>query len=426
MLGVSSDHGPVTASSRPTSSATSRPWGPRVEQLGDVGQRVAPAEQLGDGPQAGEVGVVVGPPGLRQGRQQAPVLVGAHVAGPSCPRPGPGRRRGTPPSRPSSHPGDPVRWSCDILHCRQSWTVTVDDVKLSSMTERPRRRPPPGGDHRRRLRRPRPGPTGPRRRHDDLVLLAERGTTSVATWRDKPPPGLPVRRSVFYFLLLRFQPRLVLHVLPQPEIQAHLGATALPDEDGLRPSVWLGTTVEAAAWDEERRTWVIDTSAGRHEAEGARRPRTAARSAGNRRTAGIIPGVETFEWHRAGTPGWWPRDGGRRPLGAGWRWSAPAHSSGSSSPRPAAPPTSPCSSARRRGCSRTGPDRSGEGLRSAASTAGPRSLPPARMVAGPGPCVTSELLHGGRWAEARARTCAGTWFTQRRPRHHLRAAGRRP
>ena len=55
---------------------------PGRDQLGDVGERVAPIEQVADQAQAGQVGVGVEPDPARapRGRQETAVLVRPHVA----------------------------------------------------------------------------------------------------------------------------------------------------------------------------------------------------------------------------------------------------------------------------------------------------------------------------------------------------------
>ena len=55
VAGSSTDHGATMAASSPSSPATSAPASQAVDELADVGQRVAALEQPGDQLQAGEV-----------------------------------------------------------------------------------------------------------------------------------------------------------------------------------------------------------------------------------------------------------------------------------------------------------------------------------------------------------------------------------
>lgn len=136
---------------------------------------------------------------------------------------------------------------------------------------------------------------------DDLVLL-ERGDEVGGTWRDNRYPGCQCDvPSVLYSFSFAPNPDWSRTYSPQPEIQAHLRRFA--DEDGLRPFVRLGTTVEAAAWDEDRRVWVVDTSAGRYEADVL----VAAHGGLSEPALPDLPGIDTFEG-TAVHSGWWPAD----------------------------------------------------------------------------------------------------------------------
>src|SRR5204862_8366647 len=52
---------------------------------------------------------------------------------------------------------------------------------------------------------------------------------------------------------------------PQAEIQAYLEDVV--DRYGVRDRIRTGTEVTGASWNEDRRRWRIETSAGEHEAE---------------------------------------------------------------------------------------------------------------------------------------------------------------
>ena len=136
---------------------------------------------------------------------------------------------------------------------------------------------------------------------DDLVLL-ERGDEVGGTWRDNRYPGCQCDiPSVLYSFSFAPNPDWSRTYSPQPEIQAYLRRFAT--EAGLRPLVRLGTTVEEATWDEDRRVWMVDTDRGRFEADVL----VAAHGGLSEPRRPDLPGIDTFEG-TAVHSGWWPED----------------------------------------------------------------------------------------------------------------------
>ncbi len=100
-------------------------------------------------------------------------------------------------------------------------------------------------------------------RHDFLVL--ERAAGVGGTWRDNTYPGAACDiQSHLYSYSFKPNPRWSRVYAPQPEILEYLRSTA--QEEGILPHVRFGAEVRRASWDENRKTWVVQTAAGVFEA----------------------------------------------------------------------------------------------------------------------------------------------------------------
>ena len=125
--------------------------------------------------------------------------------------------------------------------------------------------------------------------NEDFVIL-ERGEEIGGTWRDNTYPGCQCDiPSVLYSLSFAPNPDWTRAYPLQREIREYLRRCAA--ELGVMPHVRLGVEMRGAAWDEDTRSWRIETSEGE---------RTAAVLIGG--TGGLtepklpeIPGLESFE-----------------------------------------------------------------------------------------------------------------------------------
>jgi len=100
---------------------------------------------------------------------------------------------------------------------------------------------------------------------DDFVIL-ERADDVGGTWRDNTYPGCACDvPSVLYSFSLAPNPEWSNTYSPQPEIWAYLRKVA--QDEGLLPHIRFGRTVEGARWDDERRTWVVETTQGTYEGQ---------------------------------------------------------------------------------------------------------------------------------------------------------------
>jgi cation diffusion facilitator CzcD-associated flavoprotein CzcO len=100
---------------------------------------------------------------------------------------------------------------------------------------------------------------------EDFVIL-ERAADVGGTWRDNSYPGcrcdVPSHLYSFSFAL---NPEWTNTFSPQPEIWDYLRRVV--EEHGLAPHLRLGHDVTDAAWDEQTRTWHVETSQGAFEAD---------------------------------------------------------------------------------------------------------------------------------------------------------------
>jgi cation diffusion facilitator CzcD-associated flavoprotein CzcO len=100
--------------------------------------------------------------------------------------------------------------------------------------------------------------------HD--VTVFERGERVGGVWNHNTYPGAACDvPSHLYEFSFEPNPRWSRRFAPQAEIQAYIEDVAR--RHGVLESIRLGTEVTRARWDEERSTWLLDTSAGPHEAD---------------------------------------------------------------------------------------------------------------------------------------------------------------
>ncbi|HVL94559.1 MAG TPA: NAD(P)/FAD-dependent oxidoreductase [Solirubrobacteraceae bacterium] len=98
------------------------------------------------------------------------------------------------------------------------------------------------------------------------VVAFEREPRIGGVWHANTYPGAACDvPSHFYEFSFAPNPHWSRRYAPQPEIQAYLEDVAR--RYGVLDSIRTGTEVTRAEWDEARDRWVLDTTAGRHEAE---------------------------------------------------------------------------------------------------------------------------------------------------------------
>src|SRR5680860_983525 len=97
------------------------------------------------------------------------------------------------------------------------------------------------------------------------VTVFEKGERVGGVWSQNTYPGaacdVPSHLYEFSFAPNRWSRRYA----PQPETQP--SAEGVARHHGVLDRVRTGTEVKSAGWDEERGRWLLETSAGRHEAE---------------------------------------------------------------------------------------------------------------------------------------------------------------
>jgi cation diffusion facilitator CzcD-associated flavoprotein CzcO len=100
--------------------------------------------------------------------------------------------------------------------------------------------------------------------HD--VTVFERGERVGGVWHHNTYPGAACDvPSHLYEYSFAPNPRWSRRYAPQDEIQAYLEDTARAY--GVFDRIRTGTEVQSASWDEERAKWVLQTTAGEHEAD---------------------------------------------------------------------------------------------------------------------------------------------------------------
>jgi cation diffusion facilitator CzcD-associated flavoprotein CzcO len=101
--------------------------------------------------------------------------------------------------------------------------------------------------------------------HDDVTVF-ERGERVGGVWHHNTYPGAACDiPSHLYELSFAPNPRWSRRYAPQAEIQAYLEDVAR--SHGVLERVRTGTEVKAARFDEQRARWVLETTAGAHEAD---------------------------------------------------------------------------------------------------------------------------------------------------------------
>jgi cation diffusion facilitator CzcD-associated flavoprotein CzcO len=101
--------------------------------------------------------------------------------------------------------------------------------------------------------------------YDDVTVF-ERGERIGGVWHHNTYPGAACDvPSHLYEFSFEPNPRWSRRYAPQAEIQAYLEGVAR--RHGVLGRIRTGTEVEQAQWDGERSRWVLETSAGRHEAD---------------------------------------------------------------------------------------------------------------------------------------------------------------
>jgi cation diffusion facilitator CzcD-associated flavoprotein CzcO len=105
-----------------------------------------------------------------------------------------------------------------------------------------------------------------RRAGYDDVTVFERGERIGGVWHHNTYPGAACDvPSHLYEFSFEPNPRWSRRYAPQAEIQAYLEEVA--QRHGVRDRIRTSTEVKRARWDEERSRWVLETTAGEHEAE---------------------------------------------------------------------------------------------------------------------------------------------------------------
>jgi cation diffusion facilitator CzcD-associated flavoprotein CzcO len=101
--------------------------------------------------------------------------------------------------------------------------------------------------------------------HDDVTVF-ERGERVGGVWHHNTYPGAACDvPSHLYEFSFAPNPGWSRRYAPQAEIQAYLEDVAR--SHGVLERIRTGTEVRSARWDEQRSVWVLDTSAGPHEAD---------------------------------------------------------------------------------------------------------------------------------------------------------------
>jgi cation diffusion facilitator CzcD-associated flavoprotein CzcO len=101
--------------------------------------------------------------------------------------------------------------------------------------------------------------------YDDVTVF-ERGERVGGVWHHNTYPGAACDiPSHLYEFSFEPNPRWSRRFAPQVEIQAYLEDVAR--RHGVLDRIHTGTEVQRASWDDERNRWILETSAGTHEAE---------------------------------------------------------------------------------------------------------------------------------------------------------------
>src|SRR3954469_21905988 len=105
-----------------------------------------------------------------------------------------------------------------------------------------------------------------RRAGYENVTVFERGERVGGVWHHNTYPGAACDvPSHLYEFSFEPNPRWSRRYAPQAEIQAYLEAVAR--RNGVLDRIRTGTEVQGARWDEDSSKWILQTSAGEHEAD---------------------------------------------------------------------------------------------------------------------------------------------------------------
>src|SRR3954471_6147750 len=105
-----------------------------------------------------------------------------------------------------------------------------------------------------------------RRAGYDDVTVFERGERVGGVWNHNTYPGAACDiPSHLYEFSFAPNPHWTRRYAPQAEIQVYL--EELVRREGVAERIRTRTEVVGATWDDERATWVLETSAGTHEAD---------------------------------------------------------------------------------------------------------------------------------------------------------------
>src|SRR3954470_14245946 len=98
------------------------------------------------------------------------------------------------------------------------------------------------------------------------VTVFERGERVGGVWHHNTYPGAACDvPSHLYEFSFEPNPRWSRRYAPQAEIKAYLEDVAR--RHGVLDRIRTGTEVTGAHWEADRRKWILDTSAGQHEAD---------------------------------------------------------------------------------------------------------------------------------------------------------------
>jgi cation diffusion facilitator CzcD-associated flavoprotein CzcO len=134
--------------------------------------------------------------------------------------------------------------------------------------------------------------------YDDVTVL-ERGERVGGVWHHNTYPGAACDvPSHLYEFSFDPNPRWSRRYAPQAEIQAYLENVAR--RHGVLDRIRTSTEVKSARWDRERSRWILETSAGHHEAE------ILITACGQLSVPTVppIPGLESFEGPAFHTAQW--------------------------------------------------------------------------------------------------------------------------
>jgi cation diffusion facilitator CzcD-associated flavoprotein CzcO len=134
--------------------------------------------------------------------------------------------------------------------------------------------------------------------YDDVTVF-ERGDRVGGVWNHNTYPGAACDvPSHLYEFSFEPNPRWSRRYAPQGEIQAYLEGVA--ERHGVLDRIRTSTEVKRASWDEARSRWVLETSAGNHEAE------ILITACGQLSVPKLpaIPGIDSFEGPAFHTAHW--------------------------------------------------------------------------------------------------------------------------